>query len=211
MRERMQHRMMLIVGGLMFAFTQAVGAAAPTAIANNTGYSAACYDFNDYIPATESPVIGGWALITPPPGMGKYLGNTVNNYLVHPFGKICTGVALSQNTDTYNRYTGRLAKNSTSYGWYVAGPAWFDNQTGCTSETCGYDWKPLPESLFMACPSNSAPIKVSNYVRSDGGQIITPVHSFDVSAANTAAWLSPGSYPAGTRLETFVCVKTDTY
>lgn len=197
--------MAFVLGGIVLALTHG-SMAAPTVIANNTGYSAACYDFNNYVAATDSPVIGGWVILTPASGDTRTRGG---RHLFRGFGKVCTGTALSSATDFSQRYVGRLSYYSSAQEWYVAGTAYSDSCSGADGP-CMTTWYPMAESLRPSCTSNAAPIRVSGYVRSDGGTDLRPVHGYDLTGTNTA-WFNPGSYPAGTILDTWVCVKTDTY
>lgn len=179
--------------------------AAPTVITGNPGFAVACYDFNDYIPAVDSPVVGGWVMVKPNPSNYTGYDSWPNSFYFRGFGKVCTKNALSQTTSQGDLVVGRLSVRSNAYGWYAAGTA-----TKVTSDDSGwFNYSEIPNNtLKPSCPNNTAPIMVSNYTRSDGGVVVPPIHGYDIAGAN--AWIYPASYPAGTTIEAFVCVKTDT-
>lgn len=193
-----------LMGVLMLAGASSAIAGAPTAIANNTGYSAACYDFNDYIPSTDSPVVGGASVLRTKSGYGQ------GRFATHFFGKVCTSTPLNYAPGSWAAIGYLTYYGSYSSEWYNSGPS--EQEVVCLIPNYygGACYGDVPEpALKVVCPFNTAPIKVSGYTRSDGGATWTNVHGYDVGSA--AAWYDPRAISGVTSaMETILCVKTDT-
>lgn len=157
-----------------------------------------CYNFNNFIPPTDSPVIGGIVMM--------HVGNQpINNpqYVFRGFGKACVTTPLVYASPPHPGwlYGGYLQGYSASSGdWYIAGVA-----QSC-SDSC---WN-LPPSVYASCPSNTAPIRANNYVLPDGGILVPSINSYSLRTY-THVWDNPLQYPATYQIrDVILCVKTDT-
>lgn len=201
----------MAVVGVAFSGGEAF-AAAPTLISSDAGRY--CYDFGNYIPSTDSPVVGGFYVGTL--GTDGAVGEAYfNGDAIFGFGKACTetplsegangGVARWSNVGQLLYYTG--ASYDVGGRWYG-----YSNDTG--------NLRPL------RCPFNHAMIKTDGYLRSDGVQRPSqPLHPYSVSgyahgysatwALATGRYVNSATYPGylefkDQAITSYLCVKTDT-
>lgn len=167
--------------GLALAGMSAGAAAAPTLISNASAFSGPCYNFNNYIPSTDTPVIGG--AVTATKDIYSDGGTIVTIY--RGFGNVCSPVALV------------LAPHTSLMGYL----AYYTQVYGVQNE-----WFRVPNTK-VTCPFNSAPIKVSGYTRTDGGLVVPNVIPYDFNIGSLSA-ASPHTF--GATMELTLCVKTDT-
>lgn len=125
-------------------------AASPTLISSSTGFN--CYNFNDYIPSTDSPVVGGW------------MTYASGEHYIAPFGQMCTNSKFG----------------AISGIWYSAGAAsvaapW---EHGCGDNGCAPLYVDIAPGMFGICPNNTATIKIDKYLRSDGVWMIPPASKY---------------------------------
>ena len=163
-------------------------AGTPTLISSAGGVN--CYNFNDYIPSTDSPVIGGWMTYSNKWSVRISWSTyrTEGSHYVAPFGVMCSNSGFGAIGGT----------------WYGAGTSvttapWTPECTG--DNICGTLYADVPPSVRGICPNNTATIKVDKYLRSDGVWMIPPASNYIGGAGGfhqtpSAVWL---------------CVKTDTY
>lgn len=198
----MRQIVFFIAALIMIGTAPAGYAAAPTAIAANPGFASGCYNFNNYVAASGSPVVGGALTVA-----GNY------GFYMAPFGQVCSkGAPLTYARPQYQSwvtfYPGYLAWYTYGYGsdaWYYAGPAsvsYYDNGCAC-SLTKSVD----NPTVSVACPWNTALIESSGYVRPDGGSIAPNIINADLGVGSGIYWMSPLT---GTKTKLFLCVKTDT-
>lgn len=186
----------------------AQAAPAPTPIGNfsnfnglirpNTGpVTSYCYNFNNYIQPTDSPVIGGIVI-----------GESIENrswkvYLVRGFGKACVTKSLTFASPANPAWftAGWLIGHSASTGdWYSGG----------FTESCGESCSRIPPLMSGSCPANTAPIQVYGYVLPDGGTLVPNINSY-LFRYVTPTWDNPLAYPNSYQITSvMLCVKTDT-
>lgn len=172
------------VMGLALAFGAAVAhAATPTLISSAGGVN--CYNFNDYIASTDSPVVGGWMTYsnTWRVRIAFSTYRTEGSHYIAPFGAMCS-----------NSGFGAIGGN-----WYGAGSSVIIVPAGCYD--CAETFADMAPSVRGICPANTATIKVDKYLRSDGVWMVPPASNYVGGFAGfqetpSAVWL---------------CVKTDTY
>ncbi len=208
-------------------------AGAPTLISSATGKY--CYDFGNYIPSTDSPVVGGvWRVKAELEPVSSY--PMLTRPAIFGFGKACFSTPLSWSASPVNSPTnGRLLPYTSSN--YSDNGAWFYyfENTGLGYKSCGcsgdsggtcYCATTVPIEAPLLCQANHAVIKTTGYVRSDGVSKPTqPIHPYDAWESNYAysatnavsagvyvyssaysGWLEPNP----NTLQAEVCVKTDT-
>lgn len=205
-------------------------AGAPTLISSAPGKY--CYDFGNYIPSTDSPVVGGvyWSYR----GGGAYSTDKVP--IIFGFGKVCTTIpmvwgaaAAYYNPGGYPSYINGylLPYTSSNYSgggqwnhYYIVESYQVPDFNGGTSTAYKYRQPPV------MCQANHAAIRVYNYKRSDGiSRPSQPIHPYDASnttsgyayswALSSGVYVASSAYPGWVEpnpanIEMDVCVKTDT-
>lgn len=163
-----------------------------------------CYDFGDYVPAADTPVVGGFVKI----GGGS----------AWVYGVVCTGQPYGGVGDPYGWPRGWYGRWFSDYFWKdsraPAGGIYFSTQssTTCTNPDGFCSTYYLGPSF--SCPKNTAMISVPGYKRSDGVELHPPLNYYSFYHGYYAGPSLPagrGGYvsPDAERSHT-VCVKTDT-
>lgn len=176
------HRFTLLAILALAAPTQSY-ALNPTLIGSNPGVAQFCYDANNYIPSNDSPVVGGWTAIYTQNPEGTINYSLPLGYMIRPFGKFCTDRQLTNTTADANYNSDPVAGRKLRYSgasseWYIGGAAQI--VSSCYDCTTVYGAHKEYPAIGMACPPNTAPIRVSGYVRSDGGSMTAPLHAYDI-------------------------------
>lgn len=200
--------------------TATVAMAAPTLLSSSPpGYMGVggqyCYDFGNYVPATDSPVVGGAHIAVLNSSYNVY-GH--HFYVMSGFGKVCSQTPLSG-----------LGYSGTAYEshglWYRS-----IHPTNA-DELCIYNpsydtTSCIKRHAEITCSPGHAVIQAHRYTRTDGiANPIGPIHPYDISGyahGYSATWaMESGFYDWSTvasgwlqfkpdKVKTILCVKSDT-
>lgn len=192
--------------GVLLAFAQTV-VAAPTVTTGGKSSlkTASCYDFNNYVPANDSPVTGGSTVVL------IYSVDATYWTLTYFFGKVCTNIPVvyaANTTQEPNGTIGKLSKASASTGnWYTSGNK--DAIARSFLDPDSFVNGRNTVGLYAVCPNNTAGIRTTAYQRSDGVPVAPNVNANDIGYT-TNQWVNPLSMATVIASYNFVCVKTDT-
>ena len=163
-----------------------------------------CYDFDNYIRPTDSPVIGGYV----PYGVASDRVPGGGDGSFWAYGVVCFNIPYGGVVDPYNN------ANLTRYPYYLGtafygdsrAPGLFWSGRFVSDSNNNWNWTPIVEAT---CPANSALIMAPGYVRGDGATPPTLNYYSSIGGGQLAQG-NAATYTARAKLRHAVCVKTDT-